>query len=51
VRPGDMVHARVTVIDMNIPKRRVKLDCLCSVDGKQVLVGEANVLAPSRKFD
>jgi 3-hydroxybutyryl-CoA dehydratase len=51
VRPGDMVHAKVTVIDMNIPKRRVKLDCLCSVDGKQVLVGEANVLAPSRKFD
>jgi 3-hydroxybutyryl-CoA dehydratase len=41
----------VTVIDMNIAKRRVKLDCLCSVDGKRVLVGEANVLAPSRKFD
>ena len=51
VRPGDMVHAKVTVIDMNIAKRRVKLDCLCSVDGKRVLVGEANVLAPSRKFD
>lgn len=51
VRPGDMVHAKVTVIDMNIAKRRVKLDCLCSVDGKRVLVGEPNVLAPSRKFD
>jgi 3-hydroxybutyryl-CoA dehydratase len=51
VRPGDIVHAKVTVIDMDITKRRVKLDCLCSVDGKPVLVGTANVLAPSRKFD
>ena len=32
-------------------ERRVKLDCHCSVDGKKVLVGEATVLAPSRKFD
>ena len=51
VRPGDIVHAKVTVIDMNITKRRVRLDCLGSVDGKPVLVGTANVLAPSRKFD
>ena len=51
VRPGDIVHAKVTLIDMDITKRRVKLDCLCSVDEKPVLVGTANVLAPSRKFD
>ena len=51
VRPGDIVHAKVTVIDMDITKRRVKLDCMCSVDGKPALVGTANVLAPSRKFD
>ncbi|PCJ09051.1 MAG: (R)-hydratase [Rhodobacteraceae bacterium] len=51
VRPGDMVFAEVKVIDIDISKRRVKLDCHCSVEGKKVLVGEAMVLAPSRKFD
>ena len=51
VRPGDLVHAEVKVVDMVIDKRRVKLGCRCEVNGKNVLVGEAIVLAPSRKFD
>lgn len=51
VRPGDLVHAEVKVVDMIIDKRQVKLDCRCEVNGKNVLVGEAMVLAPSRKFD
>ena len=51
VRPGDLVHAEVKVVDMLIDKRRVKLDCRCEVNGKNVLVGETTVLAPSRKFD
>ena len=51
VRPGDLVHAEVKVVDMLIDKRRVKLDCRCEVSGENVLVGEAMVLAPSRKFD
>ena len=51
VRPGDLVHAEVKVVDMLIDKRRVKLDCRCEVNGKNVLIGEAIVLAPSRKFD
>lgn len=51
VRPGDMVYAEVKVVDIEISKRRVKLDCHCSVDGKKVVVGEATVMAPSRKFD
>ena len=51
VRPGDLVHAEVKVVDMVIDKRQVKLDCRCEVNGKNVLVGEAIVLAPSRKFD
>ena len=46
-----MVYAEVKVTDIQIDKRRVKLDCKCEVDGKNVLVGEAMVLAPSRKFD
>ena len=51
VRPGDLVHAEVKVVDMFIDKLRVKLDCRCEVNGKNVLIGEAIVLAPSRKFD
>ncbi|AXI55933.1 (R)-specific enoyl-CoA hydratase (plasmid) [Pseudoseohaeicola sp. NH-UV-7] len=51
VRPGDRVQAEVEVIDIDFSKRRVKLDCRCLVDGKKVLIGEATVLAPSRKFD
>ena len=51
VRPGDLVYAEVKVTDIQIDKRRVKLDCKCEVDGKNVLIGEAMVLAPSRKFD
>lgn len=51
VRPGDTVTAKVTVSGIDIAKRRVTLDCECTVDGKPVLVGEAKVLAPSRKFD
>ena len=51
VRPGDMVHAEVEVIGIDVGKRRVQLNCHCSVNGKKVLVGEATVLAPSGKFD
>ena len=51
VRPGDMVLAEVTVTEMNVTKRRVTLDCRCSVEGKPVLAGEATVLAPSAKLD
>lgn len=51
VRPGDMVLAEVEVTDINHSKRRVKMDTRCVVNNKKVLVGEATVLAPSRKFD
>ncbi|MCI5039037.1 MULTISPECIES: MaoC family dehydratase [Donghicola] len=51
VRPGDMVKAQVTVTGIDHAKRRVTLDCVCEIDGKPVLKGEAKVLAPSRKFD
>ena len=51
VRPDDMVLAEVEVMDIDHSKRRVTLETRCIVDGKKVLVGEATVLAPSRKFD
>lgn len=47
VRPGATVRAEVEVIDINREKRRVQLDCRCIVNGKNVLVGEATVLAPA----
>lgn len=51
VRPGDQVFAQVTVTDIIHAKRRVALDCRCTVGDTVVLKGEAMVLAPSRKFD
>ncbi|MEL7104535.1 MAG: MaoC family dehydratase [Pseudomonadota bacterium] len=51
VRPGDRVRAEVTVMDIDYAKRRVSLDTVCTIDGKPVLKGEAQVLAPSARFD
>ena len=51
VRPGDMVLAEVEVTEIDHAKRRVTMNTRCLVEGKKVLVGDATVLAPSRKFD
>ena len=51
VRPGDTVRAEVRVVDIEHPRRRVTLDCVCRVGDTTVLKGEALVLAPSKKFD
>lgn len=51
VRPDDLVLAEVEVLEIDHAKRRVRMETRCIVDGKKVLVGEATVLAPSRKFD
>ena len=51
VRPGDIVRAEVTVLDIDHGRRRVQLATQCLIDGKPVLKGEATVLAPSGKFD
>jgi len=51
VRPGDTVRASVSVADIDYSKRRVTLDCKCTVGDTTVLKGEALVLAPSKKFD
>ncbi len=51
VRPGDVVTAEVTVLEIDHSRRRVQLGTQCLIDGKPVLRGEATVLAPSRKFD
>jgi 3-hydroxybutyryl-CoA dehydratase len=46
VRIGDTVVTTGTVREIN--GRAVVIDCVCTVDGKQVLASEANVLAPRR---
>ncbi len=51
VRPGDTVLAEVTVTAIDNKRRRVTLECQCSVGDTVVLKGEAQVLAPSRKLD
>jgi 3-hydroxybutyryl-CoA dehydratase len=48
VRPGDTVHARVTVKEVIAEKCRVVLDTVCIVGDKVVIDGEAMVMATSR---
>ena len=49
VRPGDTVHASVTVKDLVPEKRRVTLSTICTVNGKVVIDGEALVMPTSRE--
>jgi 3-hydroxybutyryl-CoA dehydratase len=48
VRPGDTVVARVTVKELNPAKRRAVFDTVCTVAGKVVLDGQAEILVPQR---
>jgi len=48
VRAGDTVWAEVTVTDIVLEKKRVTLKTVCTVAGKVVVEGEAQVLVPSR---
>lgn len=48
VRPGDTVHAKVTVKEVMLEKRRVILDTVCTVQDKVVIEGDALVMPTSR---
>lgn len=48
VKLGALVEARVAVIGLDADKARATFACVCSVDGKSVLEGEAVVMAPRR---
>jgi 3-hydroxybutyryl-CoA dehydratase len=50
VRPGDTVHATVTVKELFPEKRRVSLTTVCTVAGKTVIEGDALVMPTSREF-
>ena len=47
VRPGDTVHAKVTVKELIKEKRRASLTTVCTVGGKVVIDGEALVMPTS----
>lgn len=46
VKIGDVVLARVEVVELVAERRRARLFCECVVDGKAVLEGEAWVALP-----
>lgn len=48
VKVGDRVVATVRVMELYPAKRRARFDCLCGVDGKPVLEGEAVLMVPGR---
>ena len=48
VRAGETVRAVVTVKEIEAEKRRVTMETVCRVGGKDVLVGEAKLLIPAR---
>lgn len=48
VRIGDKVIAKVRVLEMFPAKRRVRFECLCTVNDKSVLEGEAMLMVPGR---
>jgi 3-hydroxybutyryl-CoA dehydratase len=48
VRTGDRVVAKVRVMELYPAKRRARFECVCSVQGKVVLEGEAVLMVPAR---
>jgi 3-hydroxybutyryl-CoA dehydratase len=49
VRPGDTVHAKVTVKEVIAEKSRAVFDTVCTVGDKVVIEGEAMLMPTSRK--
>ncbi len=48
VRAGDTVTARVTILEVERERRRVRMETVCLVGGRVVLDGEAVIMVPSR---
>lgn len=49
VKPGDTVHAEVTITGIDVDRARVTLATVCRVGDQVVIDGEANVMTTSRK--
>ena len=48
VKIGDVVTAKVKVVELIAGKRRARFECVCLVAGKPVLEGEAVLMVPAR---
>ncbi len=48
VHPGQTITAKVTVTEVIKEKNRVRLETICTVEGKRVLEGEAVVLSVAK---
>jgi 3-hydroxybutyryl-CoA dehydratase len=48
VKIGDIVVATVKVAELVPEKKRAKFECVCTVNGKPVVQGEAVLMVPSR---
>ena len=48
VKIGDTVVARCTIKELTPEKRKAKFDTVCTVRGKVVLEGEADIMVPAR---
>ncbi len=48
VHPGQTITAKVTVTEITPEKNRVRLETICTVEGKRVLEGEAVVLSVAK---
>ncbi len=43
---GDTVTATITVLSVDVTKKRVTFSTICSVDGKDVIIGDAEIFIP-----
>lgn len=43
---GDTIVATVTVLSVDVPRKRVHFATVCSVDGKEVIIGDAEIFIP-----
>jgi 3-hydroxybutyryl-CoA dehydratase len=46
VHIGDTLVATVTVLSVDIPRKRVMFSTTCTVDGKEVILGDAEIFIP-----
>ena len=48
VKIDDKVESKVKLVELITDKKRARFDCVCTVNGKPVLTGEAVLMVPSR---
>jgi 3-hydroxybutyryl-CoA dehydratase len=48
VKIGDTVVTTVKLVELTLEKKRARFETVCTVNGKPVLTGEAQLMVPSR---